>query len=119
MSTARRRMGEPSMADQQPRTYDLHHPMQPIGWDGKGVIRFKPNAIVAHLVEECRRLGGTDLHQVAIAVARGQFPAEDQVQLAQLLGYSVSGFGDLSYVPREMVRRADKKAERIIRSATP
>ena len=36
------------------------------------------------------------------------------MQLAQLIGYSVSGFGDLSYADRDVVRRADRKTEKLI-----
>lgn len=93
--------------------------MQPIGWDGRGVIRFKQNAIVDHLLDECRRLGGPDLNQIAIDVATGKFTVEDQIQLAQLVGYSVSGFGTLGYAPRDMVRRADDRAKKIYDQSTP
>ena len=41
------------------------------------------------------------------------FPKEDQVQIAQLLGYSVSGFGYLSYVPKKLVRECDDIADKI------
>lgn len=101
------------MKTQTPMTTDLAHPMQPIGWDGTGVIRFKQNAIVNAMVEECRDRGGLDLNKVAIAVARGGFSNEDQVQLAQLIGYSVSGFGDLDYVPEAVVQAADLQAEAV------
>lgn len=97
----------------QPCTEDLPHPQQPIGWDRRGVIRFKKNAIVDHLLFECSSMGGTDLNRIAVMVAEGQFTNEDQIQLAQLIGYSVSGFGDLSYVPNRLVRNADRKAARI------
>ena len=103
------------MSTKQPRplTSELRHPQQPVGWDGAGVIRFKPNAIVQALLDDCRRLGGLDLNGIGIGVARGRYTNEDQIQLAQLIGYSVSGFGDLSYVPRSMVRQADRKAAKI------
>ena len=102
-----------SRADQKPLTSDFPHPTQPIGWDGNGVIRFKRNAIVRALLDECTERGGLDLNAVSRGVARGQFTNEDQIQLAQLIGYSVSGFGDLDYVPHEAVAAADEAAERI------
>jgi hypothetical protein len=37
------------------------------------------------------------------------------MQLAQLIGYSVSGYGDLSYASRKSVRLADEIAEKLIR----
>lgn len=99
-------------AARKPHRDELHHPHQPIGWDDRGIIRFKENAIVSALLEVASQ-HGLDLNQIAIGVARGRFRVEDQIQLAELIGYSVSGWGDLSYVPRDMVRRADAKAERI------
>lgn len=98
---------------QEPLAKDLPHPMQPIGWDGHGVIRFKRNAIVDALLDECTALGGIDLNDIAVRVQTGGFPIEDQIQLAQLIGYSVSGFGDLHYVPEEISAKADDEADRI------
>lgn len=98
---------------QEPLTTDLPHPMQPVGWDGRGVIRFKRNAIVDALLDECTARGGLDLNKIAIGVATGRFNVEDEIQLAQLIGYSVSGFGDLSYAPDEIIAAADAEADRI------
>lgn len=98
---------------QEPLTKDMPHPMQPIGWDGHGVIRFKRNAIVDTLLDECRKLGGIDLNDIAEDVQSGKFSVDDQIQLAQLIGYSVSGFGDLSYVPEGIVAQADNEADRV------
>lgn len=82
------------------------HPMQPIVWAKDGVIRFKENKIIDYLF----RSGKLSLNEVAMM----NFPREDQVQLAQLLGYSVSGFGDLSYVPRKTVLECDEIAEQMV-----
>lgn len=90
----------------------LPHPMQPIGWDGRGVIRFRENRIVSALLDVASE-NGIDLNQIAIGIARRKYSEEDMVQLAQLIGYSVSGFGDLSYVPDKIIRRADAKAAKI------
>jgi hypothetical protein len=54
-----------------------------------GVKRFKSNAIVRWLLDD----GPFDLNRIAV---RG-FDVEDQRQFAQLIGYSVSGYQDLSY----------------------
>lgn len=78
------------------------HPMQPVEWVNK-VIRFKENKIIDHLF----RTGKIDLNELAGI----PFPPEDRMQLAQLLGYSVSGYGDLSYVTPENLAEADAKAE--------
>ena len=81
-------------------------PMQPIEIDGHGVARFRRNKIVDWLYKK----GAIDLNEIA----RLDTPDEDQMQFAQLLGYSVSGFGDLSYASRDAVRRADAKAAKLI-----
>lgn len=64
-----------------------HHPIQPLITDPKGVTRFKKNRIVEFLAEG-------KLNELA---AMG-FSNEDFEQLAQLIGYSLDGFGTLSYV---------------------
>ena len=84
-----------------------NHPMQPVEYDEHGVIRFRKNAIVEKLLET----SSLDLNQIACM----QFSNADRIQLAQLIGYSVSGFGDLFYADRDVVRRADKKAEKLQR----
>lgn len=68
-------------------------PMQPIVKDELGRDRFLPNAIVAHLLAWAteRGFGMNEL-------AREGFEREDWVQFSQLIGYSVSGFSELSYV---------------------
>jgi hypothetical protein len=68
----------------------VRHPIQPMVTDAHGVIRFKENAIVRYLLDN----GGIDLNKIALL----PFSGEDREQFAQLIGYSVSGFGDLSYV---------------------
>lgn len=85
------------------------HPMQPLILDDGGVVRFKENAIITHLFET----GALDLNEIATM----PFSAEDRMQVAQLLGYSVSGFGDLSYADHEVVALADADAMRLIADA--
>lgn len=41
------------------------------------------------------------------------FADEDREQFAQLIGYSVSGFGDLSYAQPKTVGAADEQAEKL------
>lgn len=55
-----------------------------------GILRFKANAIVRHLLDN----GGITLHDIAVM----DFSREDREQFAQLIGYSHSGSVDLSYV---------------------
>lgn len=65
------------------------HPIQPLELDERGTARFKANKIVVYLLEN----GGIDLNQIACL----GFSQEDQEQLAQLIGYSHTGAGDLGY----------------------
>ena len=76
--------------------------LQPIIKAKDGVIRFKGNAIIIWLLES----GKLDLNQIAAM----DFPKADEEQLAQLLGYSVSGFGDLSYASKKAIQAADVAA---------
>jgi len=71
--------------------------MQPLVIDQHGRHRFKANPIVRYLLDN----GSIDLNKIACL----EFSDEDQTQLAQLLGYSVSGFSELHYV-----RDADAEA---------
>ncbi|ELY4307208.1 hypothetical protein SMZ19_003863 [Cronobacter sakazakii] len=43
-------------------------------------------------------------------MALEEFDAEDRMQLAQLIGYSLSGYGSLSYVSDESYARAASMA---------
>lgn len=86
----------------------MKHPMQPVQRDTDGVVRFKPNKIVRFLVDWARPRG-MSLNDLAIL----PFDDEDREQLAQLIGYSVSGFGDLSYASQEAIDLADKEAAKI------
>jgi hypothetical protein len=76
----------------------MKHPVQPIYKDKHNVIRFKENNIVKFLLDN----GLHDLNSLAIM----GFSHEDHEQLAQLIGYSLSGFGDLDYVTDETYERA-------------
>ena len=79
------------------------HPIQPLENDDRGVLRFKDNKIVRHLLDH----GGIDLNDIA----RLDFPQEDREQFAQLIGYSLSGFSELSYASDETYETASKMAD--------
>ena len=66
------------------------HPIQPLITDENGTVRFKQNAIVALLLDR----GRFDMNDLACM----DFADEDREQFAQLIGYSLCGFSDLSYV---------------------
>lgn len=80
-------------------------PMQPVVRDKHGTIRFRENAIVRHLLDN----GGIDLNKLA----RLNFTIEDREQFAQLIGYSVCGYHELSYVSDESAARASVAARQI------
>lgn len=65
------------------------HPIQPLLKDGY-TLRFKENSIIRYILDN----GGIDMNHIA----EQEFPNEDRVQFAQLIGYSLKGFGELSYV---------------------
>jgi len=86
----------------------LKHPMQPIETDSQGVVRFKENKIVSYLLTA----GGIDMNKIAMQ----QFDHEEEAHFAQLIGYSVSGWGSLSYVGDESCNIADELAGKLTES---
>jgi hypothetical protein len=78
------------------------HPVQPLYADENGTTRFKHNRIVAFLLDA----GPFDMNQLAVM----EFSREDREQFAQLIGYSLSGFGELSYVRNKTYKRASESA---------
>jgi len=88
---------------------EINHPMQPIVIAPDGVIRFAENPIISWL---CREV--TDLKKIAAWCAENNIDDRHQAQLAQLIGYSVSGWGGLSYVSEEDCAIADAKAAEFI-----
>lgn len=81
------------------------HPMQAIAKDNLGTIRFRRNQIIDYLYSK----GLFDLNALAVM----EFDKADRIQIAQLLGYSVSGFGDLPYADADVVALADKIAKKV------
>ena len=69
------------------------HPIQPLISDEHGTTRFKANSIVRLLLDS----GPFDMNDLA----RQGFSDDDFVQFAQLIGYSLSGFSELSFVSDE------------------
>jgi hypothetical protein len=65
----------------------MKHPMQKIKRAEWGVIRFVKNDIICHLIDN----GSINLNDLA----EMGFSKADHRQLAQLIGYSVSGYGGL------------------------
>lgn len=67
--------------------------MQPIVLDDAGIARFRENAVVRFLVDELKRRGFS-LNELDRERCRADWSREDWSQLMQLIGYSVSGYGD-------------------------
>lgn len=79
------------------------HPIQPLEKDEHGTMRFKENAIVRHLLDN----GTFSMN----TIADGNFSKEDRQQFAQLIGYSLGGYGELqSYVDDDAYGAASKMA---------
>lgn len=81
----------------------MNHPIQPVTTDPNGTKRFKENKIVRYLLDA----GGIDMNKLAIM----PFDQNDREQFAQLIGYSLSGFSELSYTSDVVVEAANKMAE--------
>lgn len=83
----------------------MKNPIQPLAKDAKGVLRFKENAIVRHLLDTHPKIG---MNQLAAL----DFTDDDRQQFAQLIGYSLSGYGELqSYVDDEAYGTAAHMAD--------
>jgi hypothetical protein len=77
------------------------HPVQPLVTMPKGTVRFKANKIVQFLYDTSRN----KMNELALM----PFSNEDREQFAQLIGYSLGGFGELPYVSDETYRRAARQ----------
>ncbi len=87
----------------------MKHPIQKIYKDEHGTVRFEENKIVRYLLDN----GPFDLNHLAVAFS-GEENREDAEQLAQLIGYSVSGFSELSYVSDEAYELAHEEVEKVL-----
>lgn len=87
----------------------MKQPMQPIIKDPNGRDRFHRNAIVDYLLDcaSARPPRTCDLNALACL----PFSQEDRQQFAQLIGYSLCGYSELSYVSDESYRAACVIAE--------
>lgn len=82
-------------------------PMQPIITDQNGYPRFQENKIVRYLLDN----GGIDLNKICAVSAGLGFSQDDMEQFMQLIGYSLNGFSELSYVSDIAVETAYKIVE--------
>lgn len=81
----------------------VKQPIQPLVTDQYGTLRFKKNTIVRYLLDN----GGINLNDLA----RIEFSQDDRQHFAQLIGYSLSGYGDLSYADDATFEAATAMAE--------
>ena len=94
------------------------HPMQPVVVDSSGVHRYKENKIVRWMLDQGTAANHFSLNTIAGGYrdesgAVKEFPREDHEQLAQLIGYSVSGACDLSYMSDAVCNAALAESARI------
>jgi hypothetical protein len=85
------------------------HPLQPVYLDENGTARFKSNAIVRFLLDA----GPFDMNKLA----EMPFTDKEREHFAQLIGYSISGFGELSYVSDETYSAADKALTKLVKKS--
>jgi len=88
--------------------------MQPVVVAADGVIRFKANQIISDMLDLCQK-HGFGLNEIAIR----EYEKDDRSQLMQLIGYSVSSYGNLDCSRAKHVMRADQKAETLVREVAP
>ena len=90
-------------------------PMQPVERDARGKVRFRANAAVRWLLEHAGKAGLEPLNDMACA----DIPQADMEQFAQLIGYSVCGYHELSYVSDEAASAASRAAAEATGAAGP
>ncbi len=88
---------------QEPR-----NPMQPVQLVNN-VMRFKRNAIVDDLLDFATPKG-FDMNHI---VGSGKYSQDDMEQFAQLIGFSIDGFHEISYVSDETAKLASIVAKTI------
>lgn len=83
------------------------NPFQPMVLKG-GVLRFRENKIVSDLLDFATPLG-FDMNHIAIK----EYSQTDREQFYQLIGYSLCGFHELSYVSDKTAKKASKLAKKV------
>lgn len=86
----------------------MNHPMQPIGPDAHGRMRFKENKLVRAILDHSTGRG-LGMNELARKFSSAEH-IDDWRQLAQLIGYSLSGFGELPYVDVDTYNAAEAMA---------
>lgn len=73
-------------------------PLQPVYRDERGILRFRPNLVVVKLTELCP---GWDR-----AMQDPEVSDEDREQFATLIGFTLAGFCELSFVSDVAIAKA-------------
>ena len=81
----------------------MKHPIQPVEVDEDGTRRFKANAIVRFLLDAAKEGRKVDMNLLAII----NFPLDDRQHFAQLIGYSLCGYEELSYCDGDVLDVVD------------
>jgi hypothetical protein len=93
-----------------PTAGDTERPtLRPLVIANDGMVRFKPNAACRWLIDEGGRRGLGFMNSLATV----EMSAEDRMEFAQLIGYSVGGYSELSYVTDESSEAAEREAEKL------
>ncbi len=101
------------VAAKKAKRYDPH-PMQPVYEDTRGTIRFRKNVVVEALLDWDSERGRVHPNFPARSdgglnwIGTQDFAQEDEEQLAQLIGYSVSGYHELPYVSDKSAAQASE-----------
>lgn len=107
------------------------HPMQPVYVNDEGIVRFRANAIIRYIVDHAGDLvhpgapvidpvTKRPMHQGRLdlsKLAELDFPQEDREQFSQLMGYSISGYHELSDVSDESAAQASALADAAVPGA--
>jgi hypothetical protein len=86
--------------------------MQSVYKDASGILRFRANRIVQYILDH----SGIDMNKLSEV---GPFDIEDREQFAQLIGYSVAGYGELPYVSDRSYDAAVKRCVRFNKANPP
>jgi len=81
-------------------------PIQPVIKDEDGIPRFRENAIVRYLLDLARKHKIADLNSLADL----PFSQDDREQFMQLIGYTITGYHELSFVSDESAAQASALA---------
>ena len=79
--------------------------VRPMILDEQGTLRFRENAIVCHLLDD----GPFTMNDLAV----GDYSIADREEFLMLIGYSVEGFSEISYVTDATFKRVSRRTERI------